>query len=314
MAILFVGGEDIDFPNGSVTFSTSAARSGYSRGGMQSAGARSYNFVGGAVTSAWLSQRVYFANGWTNPGRWAGLCKDATSTAGLYLANDYGRLQLVKWSGSAATVLDFKDGVTAAGTPVRADMQVVDYGAAATVRVYVNGALEIEYTGDVAQAGVTSLGAVGLYSPYYGYVSEVIVADEDTRLLNLVTLAPNAAGDINEWSGDYTAIDETTLSDADAISTDVGEKSFAANLTALPTGDFIVKHVEMAYRAADGVGGMGVQGGIRTNGAYYLGTQRTLNSSWQVFREQWATNPATSNRFTLAEINALQIAFLSKAI
>ena len=82
----------------------------------------------------------------------------------------------------------------------------------------------------------------------------------------------------------------------------------------MPAGDFICKGVRVAVRATDGVGGIGIQIGVKTNSTVDLGASITLGGVWETDEKLYQLNPVTSNRFTPAEIEALQIAVKSVAV
>jgi hypothetical protein len=140
----------------------------------------------------------------TNP--WIGISSNTSKQA------------LQKYDGSKLTTL------ATAGTSLfpsnnalytfKLDMQVISYGSTATVNVYVNGALHINYSGNVTVSGLSKLDAFGVGNfttrgnPLLK-VSEIITADEDTRSMSLVTLAPNAAGSTDNWTGAYTDVSES---------------------------------------------------------------------------------------------------------
>ena len=86
-------------------------------------------------------------------------------------------------------------------------------------------------------------------------VSEVILADEDTRhFVGVASLAPSAAGDTNTWdSGAYTDIDEAVLDDADMLKSGTAAQDFNCNLNDLPAGDFDIGGVKVTARAVRGV-------------------------------------------------------------
>jgi hypothetical protein len=333
MTILWAGGEDIDFI-GTFTLTTNAGhfRPDYARHAIDltSGGGRylrSANPVD-PFSSAWLSAQVRLSSmnssttsqigiGFYNSstGSWIGIGNDASVA---------GKINIVKWNGTTRTRLAAESGTSILNTNFyKIDLQVIDYGANGTLKVYINRVLAVEYTGDISSNSDTTLDSIYFTSTsatgFGASSSEIIVADEDTRLVSLKTLAPDAAGDINEWTGDYTAIDEVTLSDADVIHTDQFDKNFQCNLTGMPTGDFIVKAVKTSTRAADGIGGIGLKSGIKTNAAehepgVHLGSTVELDGSWQLIEELYQQNPITSNRFTPAEIDALQLAYQSVEI
>jgi hypothetical protein len=325
MTILWCGGEDIDFtPLVANVTSAGKYRSDYARLGLTVYNVTYvYSQPFTPISSGWASvhYRTESSNG-TAGYRMFGFC-EAGSSKGFYLgvaaANKFG---LYKFDGTTATLLVTEDGTSMSQSTLYRFGLNFTYGVAGELNFYLDGTLLISYSGDLTISGVTELGrvffgAVGMFQT--NYISEVIIADEDTRLLSLKTLAPNAAGDVNEWTGDYTAIDEVTLSDADVIHTDQFDKDFQCNLTGMPTGDFIVKAVKTSTRAADGIGGIGLKSGIKTNAAehepgVHLGSTVELDGSWQLIEELYQQNPITSNRFTPAEINALQLAYQSVEI
>src|ERR1051326_4208366 len=121
MAILWCGGEDIDFPNGAApTVDTTAGyfRAGYARCALGTtltlnALAQSCVFPGGGVTSAWVSARFYLKGGLNST--WSGLknigvADSAGGTGGrngVYVGQNNatpGKLCLFKYDGSSTTL------------------------------------------------------------------------------------------------------------------------------------------------------------------------------------------------------------------
>lgn len=321
MAILWCGGEEIDFAPMPASVTTAGRwRAAYSRQAVYASNP-AYSAAFGPVVSAWVSAQVYVYA--TSLIRILGLVNGATRK-GLHFGFDSGGSNLAKGAvykhdGSTYTLLASETGSSfVADSITKLDMQITSYGPTGNIKVYANGALIIDFTGDLSVAGVTNLDRFVVQ----GYVSsisntplsEIIVADEDTRLFSLKTLIPNAAGDANSFtSGGYTEIDELALSDADTMYSATPGQAVQVGLTGMPTGDFVVKAVKLAARVADGVGGMGMKMGVKTNAAIHLGAAVTLDASWRSIEALQHTNPATGNRYTPAEIEALQLAFESTA-
>lgn len=321
MAILWCGGEDTDWMNlGSILTTTTGTslRTGYARQACKaSSGQQLTKPIATPLTSGWFSFRGVHGS-ISADQKYCGIGRSGTNK-GLLIGSGAGsssRTALWKYDGSTFTKLAEEVSSTMTGNVLhKFDIELVSYGAASTVRVYVDGSLVITYVGDTSIAGVDGFDCFNSsFAPNGISMSELIIADEDSRLLSVVTLAPNAAGDESTFtSGAYTDIDEVALNDADLISSAVAEQVAQFNLTTRPAGDFIVKAVKVAARCADGVGGMAIQVGIKTNGAEHLGAQQTLGGAWQTIEQLYTDNPETLNRFTLAELDALQIAFRSKA-
>src|SRR4029077_3562723 len=172
MADLWLGGEDIDFPNGAaLTIITSAGayRSGYARcgiynGGANSTSSRSLSFVGGAVTSCWLHAQVNTQL--STSGLFVGLGLNSAGQIALAIGIDSTsstKCALWKYSGGTWTKLQSETGNSlVASTVTQFDMQVSSFGASATVNVYINGVLVIAYSGSTVVTGVTNLDCVAL--------------------------------------------------------------------------------------------------------------------------------------------------------
>jgi hypothetical protein len=143
--------------------------------------------------------------------------------------------------------------------------------------------------------------------------SGVFVADEDTRNMNFVAMAPLGSGANSGWTGAYTDIDETGYSDTDFISTTTVDAISTFNFGNVPTkyANYKVKAVAIGARATgSGSAPTKVHGAIRTGGVNYdkaaeMGTPVTfaaLNVIWQ-------TNPGTGIAFTIAEVDAAEFGF-----
>lgn len=321
MSIIWCGGEEIDFPNGGSVepyLATPYYDPVYSRCGIHPLATfgtiKSILFTG--ITSGWI--HCYITMGsltYTIPGM-IGICQSSNSK-GLWVGIPDSSKKFAIRTGDDASynTLASESGTSLEGGD-RLDLYFSGLGVSENVKLYHNGTLIIDFTGDVSQSSMSLLDCVYLRGGHsmFGnmtHFSQIIVADEDTRLMSLKTLVPNAAGDLNEWSGLYTDVDEGYLSDADTIYTTEGSKSVQLNLTGMPTGNFNVKAVKVIGRAADGTGVLDIKAGVKTNSVVHLGDQKGLEGAWKSVEEMFNTNPETANPFTSGEIDALQIAFQS---
>jgi len=320
MAILWGGGEDIDFPNFTVGVNTTGNYRSFARCGIYaSAGARSKPFSATVITSAWLRFCRAGWGGGNSSIKDCGLCKTG-ALAGWWIGTSTtaNKIGLWKREGTTWTLVASEPGISLGdATYHMIDMQIIDYGASGTINVFLDGSVNplFSYSGNISISGVDGFDCVGLIgSSSYGFISEIIAADEDTRLMTLKTLVPNASGDTNEWVNDYTTIDEITNSTSDTVYTTAVDKSFQCNLTGIPTGDFICKGIRIAVKCTDGVGGVGVQLGVKSNSAVALGETITLAGTWDTIESMLNENPTTMNRFTPTEIEDLQLTIKSVAL
>jgi len=328
-AVLWAGGEDVDFPNGGsscVFTGASNFRSSHAREAVSPCaigGSFSSVFSGGAITSGWISGRVYYGTLGTSGHRFFGFGKSGTNYS-LWTGTDsntnYTKLALYKYDGTTWTKLASEVGVSLTYTALnRIDMQVTNYGASATVNIYVNGgsSAALSYSGDVTVGGNTNLDRVAIYCnsgtscsgiPTYGVYSELIVASSDTRNMSLATLAPNAAGDLNQWTGSYTDLNETTISDATVVANGVSGNNFQCNLSNLPTGSYSIQAVKISSRATKSeTGPTSIAVGVKTNSTVSVPAATSLPVAFQLVETLYSTNPVTSSAWTSTEIDALQI-------
>lgn len=325
MNILSAIGEDIDFELlGSATVDTTAGRfrSGWARCGIvmtqqTGAWARSYPFGGGAVTSAWLSFRVYPENLSGTSAPMIGLGLSGTS---LYIglatsSSSANKVTLVTYNGSSLTVLATEGGASlAATTSIKFDIQVSNFGATATVNVYANGTLIISYSGSTTITGMTNFDSVFLpvvvASNINWEFSEIIVADSDTRaLLGLNTLALTGAGTTTQWSNNtYTNINGISYSDASPTYVNVTAKDQEYTVGTAQPAVFSVVGVVISARVAVSASSSvaHVKLGYGSGGVGYFGTgaQKAPTVAFEDYQQIDQTNPITSAAWASSDITA----------
>ncbi len=330
MSILWCGGEDLDFQQGTlpaVYGGGGSYRSGYARCSLQSPSggnaAKSNQFSGGAVTSGWMSWEMYCQTFSRSTSQRFGGVGQFSSQNSLVVgsgASSGGKLTLYKYNGSTLTALAAESGTSIlTNTIQRIDMQITSYGASATVNVYIAGVLVITFTGDVTVSGMSGFDCCvfGVDATASGPCdfSEVIVADEDTRLFSLVTMAPNAAGNTDQWTGAYTDCNPVTINDANAVYTNTVSQVEEFNLIDLPTGTFTIKAVKISARASISAGATAtkLELGYYTNSTLTEGTAQSLTTAWACYERLDNTNPVTSNAWQQSEMDPLQVAMESSS-
>lgn len=205
------------------------------------------------------------------------------------------------------------------GLSGKLDIHIENCGPNGTITVYFNGVEHVKYTGDIRPVSgnidfVTTSYHICTYRLCGVYMSEIIVADEDTRLMRVKTIALNANGDNNEWTGGYSNINEEGLDTTTKIYTaDVGS-NFQANATGMPSGTWSVRAVRIATQSVDATGMLGLQMGIKTNEESYLEDTNTSSGYWKTDSMIMNTNPITNSEWTPLEIENLQIHLRSKAL
>ena len=322
MAILWCGGEDLDFADftGCSMSTTLGFRSSYARAGItlgDAAAAVSNQFSGGAVTSCWV--RFYqLGNGFAT-NKFVGLGAFGTPYKGLWVGTGTSDSKVAIWKYVTSwTKLAEESGNHYVNTGLLIDVQLISYGATGTINVYANGVLAVTYTGDLSVSGVSGfdcvmLGAVSTNSN--PIVSEIIVSDTDTRNFpGLKTLAPTSDGTTTDWTGAYTEVDEATISDADVNYTDTADKDQAFNVSNMPTGSFVIGAVKIACRATKSEdASIGKIALGYYSGSTAVGDDQSLTTAWATYESLDLTNPVTGAAFQQSEMNDLQINVRSRA-
>lgn len=325
MNILWCGGEDIDFPNGAApTVETSSYlfRSSLNiRCALSNASytSPSKSTAFSPITSGWLSFRAYVASTGYSYIKSVGFGKLGANIGALVIGGDSGGTKLTLWklSGTTWTALASESGSSlASSTLYKFDINITNYGISSNVKVYMERVLLIDFTGDVTATGVSSVDSVWLFGPGSPWrVSEIIVSEEDTRLLSLCTLPINAAGDSNAFSGAFTDIDEVINSDADVMYTNTAGVDAQVNIADLPSGTFAIKAVKISARACKStdasIGGLCL--GVKSGGTINPGSSVAQAINFATSERIMAQNPVTANNWSPSDINNLQLNFRSAA-
>ena len=327
MNILWAGGEDIDFATlgGMVVDATAGHfRSGWSRcsiginsgpGGGSLVGARTYPFAIGALTSAWLSFQLSFNGNVLNSYMWAAFGLSGTNLALGVGANSSGQICLCSCNGSTFTVLASSSLAIYSNYFGKIDFQLTNYGASSTVNIYAGGTLALSYSGSTAVSGMSAfdsvfLGAGAGGSPSRPSMSEIIVADSDTRaILGLNTLALTGAGTTTGWSNNtYSNINGVSASDnSPAYDNSNGVDQEYTVGTAQPSVFSVVAVVQSARMACPaGSTPAHVMLGYGSGGVGYFGTgaQKAPSVGFSFFQQIDQTNPITTAAWAQTDITA----------
>jgi hypothetical protein len=314
MNIYWCGGEDIDFPGALIEMSYGDCRTGYARASLKSPAIRnSLPFAAGELTSAFASAYMYIENGIDN--KFFGLVKNGSGGKGIYFGtgSSYSKAAIWKYDGSTWTNLASETGASLPWRNVSQShfiLQIINYGASATVKAFLGGTELVSYTGDISIAGVTGFDAYGFggsYSNWSMFFSELIVSDEHPSTLSLVTHYPSAAGDANAWTGTYADIDEISNSDADAIYVNSADQDTQLGLSNTPTGTFAVDAIKVVARACKtGDASVGtLKLGVKSGGTIDVDAGHTLSTSWESFERLTAT--INGSQITTAILDANQL-------
>lgn len=315
MTIYFVGGEDHDFLKiGNVSSSTlsSVRRTTHTRIALDLGTVSTNRYVGGfgtTLTSFWFTGRWYASNGTGTSANDFISFYDGT-TRRLSIQSDGASRIRISTINSAGTVTVLATSFLTVTSSLiqKLDVQVISYGSSGTVNVYNEGVLYVTYTGNIITDSATSLSNFGIGSIMTGnstYWSEMIVSSEDTRKLSLATLYPTANGNTYNWTDTYASIDESTIDDADLISSSSANQvaQTTVNSSLIPAGTLNVLAVGVSGRSTKGgTGPQNINIGIRTNSNDYYSSNLPLPTIFDRISYIWEINPNTSTTWTYSEL------------
>lgn len=205
------------------------------------------------------------------------------------------------------------------GSAYSIDIQVI-VAATTTVRFYINGALFADRTvttgvGFGIPRSIRFAWTEGSGNSSGQYVSEVIIADEDTRGMRLRELRPSAFGIFQEWDGAAAAVRDSDL--ATGISTDTANRrvSFGVtNLENIGAGDIINRVVAQTYaqRGETGIGKFNHFFRFR-DGTVTDSADITLAPLGAFYREEFLLNPKTGLPWVPEDFRSLQTGIRSRA-
>lgn len=331
MGLLFMGTEEVSFYRRSIsTWEATAGRfrAEMSRGALRlETSTYAFGKLSAAVTSCWASAQIYHRSALgsaVSTGRFFGVTKGVgvgSTLKGIFLKSDGAspsHIQIVKFNGTTETVLATSVGTVTNNTLHKVDMQVVDYGAAGTVRCYYDGLLVVEYTGDLTIAGVADLdhvggfGAGGTSGP--NVISEVVAHTSDTRGMSVCTHFITGAGTSNTMaSGTSADLDEASLTVSDYVAAEVAGQAIRCALSAAPEG-YVCAGVKVdAFVVRGATGPSTAEVGITVGGVDRLSAAQAVDLGWDTRSHVLETNPGTGAPFTLEDLDGMELTLVAQA-
>lgn len=273
--------------------------------------------LGGSQTEVWLHYEI------ANPSTWLSVTStfvEFFNSSGIVVArfqklnSAAGAIRFEYWNGSSFVTTGATLTLTAASR-INVDIHLKCGGSpTGEYHVYLNGALADSVTGGLNAAvdNVNAISLTGMGNSAAGVmISQIIVADEDTTLMKLVSKRASANGSNNDGTGSYTDTNSIPYNPTLARVLPANGDKFTmvkSGFTPLPSGLYI--------------GAVLVNGMMRTDGSVVdnsrpvirlSGTDYTLSdvsppptSGYQPKTGVWLTSPVTATAFSLTEFNNLE--------
>jgi hypothetical protein len=244
------------------------------------------------------------------------------STGLLRLYNNATNGQRMEyWNGSSWTSLSPIAAMTVS-IRYKISIYIKLHDTAGVFRIYIDNNLLWEYTGDTILAGLSTVNRVTFSFAYasagpqgYNY-SALVVATHDTRdtVVNQCQFASN--GTNTAWANDYVNVTKTGVDDSALISSDTAnqvETYNQADINAALSGlDVAAVVIPMRCRKGDS-GPSNIQGVARVSGTDYFSANLNPSTGFELREAIFTTNPATSQPWTISEVNGAEFGFKSIA-
>lgn len=185
-----------------------------------------------------------------------------------------------------------------------------------TLKVYVNSSLAIDMTLASNPNGLTPPSRFSIGHGFGDYdsnlpISEILVADGDTRNARLDLLRPIAAGAYEEWLGSLGVLaDDDTTTGMTTIDADKRQTVKLSPYTGAPNISNLVA-ISSTTRGQNSP--TGLKHTVRLSTVDYDGPVIPLGNSLQYNITDWQLNPATSLPWIDSDLNLIETGFVSVA-
>jgi hypothetical protein len=305
--VLFMGGSILDYSSLVNRVELSFSSSSYSRTDFQPRAFTLYggsplaNFMVGdferATSNFWMSWRLKYESDQNysqdnlnrTENAYLVFLNGDTKLFGLF--NVGGVTLLKKYTNDAVSTTGY-DAIMKPGWRTvdlyKMDIQVVLNGANSTVKLYQNGELTLDYTGNLAPGGTTvnriylASSSQSTGSAYYW--SEVFAMERDTRTMVLKLHNPSANRADNGWAGTFADVNtDDYRNSATVMSTPTPEVAASLATTGLPNGSYRVRAVKVSAIVARGeTGPSKVQLGVGAFPAHSNRSRVGAHNYWRI--------------------------------
>jgi hypothetical protein len=234
-------------------------------------------------------------------------------------ASGSGQLRFFTWNGSSWDTIQTAGANSVTAALVRYDVYV-KLGNPGVFRVYKDGIAVMAETPNLSFGGLANLDTLELCTGFASggvvtHYTEAIVATWNTIGSKLVTRVPDANGTHLAWPGAaFGNIDEITAG-TDYMTSPTANQRASFLLTDFPalSAGFVVDNVRVVTTAStDGGGPSKLNNFVRIGSVDYDQSDKALTLGQAGVVTDFASSPATSLPWTIAELNAAEFGVRSR--
>lgn len=273
------------------------------------------DYSGGNIVQGGVSFYMYYAD---NASNWQHNVFTITAPDGTIMLRLYKAINSVThtWYYSSTTGTEASTG---ASVPVdglhRWDiLWKIAADGTGYFQVYIDGVLNFSVSGQNNGRG-SSIGYFTGRSENGSSIdrvySGIICADEDTRDMRVVQQVPTGTGALNEWTGSYLDVDETSSDSSDTLNVATTGKISLMTFPAIPAGPASDTNVIGVFLRSAGWGNTdGIDVEVRSGGTNYnVGETIAASVTTKKAIKEILTDPNTTTAWTIAGIDAAQFGY-----
>jgi len=261
-----------------------------------------------AQTEFWVHALVIINNVIFNGGNGIVIGNGASGLIRFGQPTSTARTDWQYYNGTAYT--DISTGVMADNVLQEVDIHVKIDGTVGEFNLYLDGVLADSFSGNTLITGRETCNRITLTHAGEMTVSQLIVSTTSTLGYKLETIAYDAAGTTNDWTGAYTDIDDLVITDdSDVVNTATANDVFTFG-TETPTvpANFAIKAVVNSFECTIGSAGpQNLQFVTRSNSVDYTSANVTgLSLSKGPIAQIQETDPDTGTTWEAADIGSAE--------
>lgn len=175
--------------------------------------------------------------------------------------------------------------------------------------LYINGVLSATYSGDLSGRSISSVTLASGGATITSYVSECILASEDTRRLIVKTTVPTGYWGTASWEGGLGFVNELMADTGYVMSSTAADQEAFFSGGSLASR-YIVKHYFISQLCAKDVAGPSrISFGFRqpspVGTTTYTDTHSFTGTGWAIKRASWPINPVTGQPWLYSDFGTL---------
>lgn len=313
------------------TIDTSGGRQGAGTGALAftaSVVGTSYIAFGGNYSEIWLGFAFQVGSNASIETRLLGVLSNDGSQQVMIHVNNTNQLYITR---GLSTIIGVGSAVLPSSGWAFIEMYLKVANSGGRCDVYINGTLDITYTGDTQNsASVASVNRCGFrYGRNYDskiddfYVLDALTAPHQTRLgdCRVDTLYTTANGDVNSWTpsvgSNYQNTDERPPDgDTTYNETDTPGAKDLFDMTDLAQDTDVLAVQVSAYTRKTDTADLYARLGTKTNGVEYWSAEQGMSADYAYLMKMFEQNPYSHIDWTRTTLNAAQfgIALMDAAI